>query len=47
MEKQLFLIKRGGFGYQDVDTMPIYELNWYYETLSKALKDAEEPPIEE
>ena len=47
MEKQLFLIKRGGFNYQDVDTMPMYEFNYFYDTLSKALEEAETPNPEE
>jgi hypothetical protein len=48
MQKQLFLIKRGGFSYSDVDTMPIYELDYFYETLDKALKETpEEPNLEE
>lgn len=39
---QLFLIYKGHFTWQDVDTMPIYELVWYYEKLCEWRKEEAE-----
>jgi hypothetical protein len=39
MEKQLALIKYGKFSYCDTNTMPIYELNWFYDKLVEWTKD--------
>ena len=36
---QLFLVYRGRFSWHDVDTMPIYELLWYYNTLVEWKKE--------
>ena len=38
MQKQLFLIKTGHFSYIDVDTMPIYELDWFVTELHEQNK---------
>jgi hypothetical protein len=42
MEMQLALIKYGKFSYSDVDTMPLYELRWFYEKLVELSKKATE-----
>jgi len=42
MDKQLYLIKIGRFSYQDVDTMPLYELEYFYNALVEANKPQEE-----
>jgi hypothetical protein len=39
MKMQLFLVYRGRFSWHDVDTMPIYELLWYYNTLIEWKKE--------
>ena len=39
---QLFLVYRGRFSWLDVDTMPIYELIWYYNTLMEWKKEEAE-----
>ena len=39
---QLFLVYKGRFSWQDVDTMPIYELLWNYNTLIKWKKEEQE-----
>lgn len=36
LDKQLYLIKIGHFSYQDVDTMPLYELEYFYSALVAA-----------
>ena len=46
MEMQLALIKFGKFSYTDVDTMPIYELNWFYDKLVEIAKENTEDEIE-
>jgi hypothetical protein len=43
MEMQLFLIYKGRFSWLDVDTMPIYELIWYYEKLINWKKEENTP----
>jgi hypothetical protein len=43
MEMQLFLIYKGKFSWLDVDTMPIYELIWYYEKLIEWKKEENNP----
>ncbi len=40
MEKQLALIKYGKFSYADTNTMPIYELNWFYDKLVEWTKES-------
>jgi len=42
MEKQLYLIKVGRFSYFDVDTMPLFELEFFYNKLVEASKPQEE-----
>lgn len=42
MKMQLFLVYRGRFSWLDVDTMPIYELLWYYNTLIEWKKEEAE-----
>jgi len=46
MEMQLALIKFGKFSYTDVDTMPIYELRWFYDKLVELAKDNAEDELE-
>jgi hypothetical protein len=42
MDRQLYLIKVGRFSWADVDTMPLYEMNWYHDRLVELLRQAEE-----
>ena len=42
MDRQLYLIKVGRFSYNDVDTMPLYEMNWYHDRLVELLAEADE-----
>lgn len=38
LEVQFYLVYKGHFTYQDVDTMPIYELLWFYDKLVEMKK---------
>lgn len=42
MDRQLYLIKVGHFSWQDVDTMPLYELNYFHDRLVELLAEAED-----
>jgi hypothetical protein len=44
MDRQIYLIKIGRFSWTDVDTMPLYEMNYYHDRLVELIKEAEEAP---
>jgi hypothetical protein len=44
MDRQIYLIKVGRFSWIDVDTMPLYELNYYHDRLVELLEEANQPP---
>ncbi len=40
MKKQVLLTKYAHFTYTETDTMPIYELNSYFDILQEVMKEA-------
>lgn len=43
MDKQFLLVHEGHFSYEAVDTMPVYELNWFFEKLIRYVKEKNAP----
>ena len=46
MEKQFLLVHEGNFSYEAVDSMPIYELHWFFDKLVEYKKKKNNPDLE-